>query len=95
MEDVKAYTVAVGNITPFNRKSRMAVAIIAKLEGLYGVHPCPPRGTLLMFKSKNAAKRGRNVLEDKGIICGKNICECYIDARYAKERVTDAKKGKS
>lgn len=88
MAEVKAYTVAVGNFNPFNRKSRKAVKFISKLEGLYGVQPCYPRGTLLLFESENAAKRA-NKLEFKGIQCGVNICECYIDERYGKKGGAD------
>lgn len=47
MADIKAYTVAVGNINPFNSASRKAVKFISKLEGLYGVQPYPPRCTAL------------------------------------------------
>lgn len=85
MADIKAYTVAVGNINPFNSASRKAVKFISRLEGLYGVQPYPSKGTLLLFESENAAKRGRNKLEAKGIQCGVNICECYIDERYGKK----------
>lgn len=85
MQEFKAYTVAVGNIHPFNSKSREAVKIIKKLEGFLGIKPCYPKGTLLLFESENAAKSGRNTLETKGIQCGRNICECYIDARYRKK----------
>ena len=87
MAEIKAYTVAVGNINPFNSKSREAVKIIKNLEGFLGIKPCYPKGTLLLFESENAAKRGRNKLEAKGIQCGVNICECYIDERYGEKEV--------
>lgn len=82
MAEVKAYTVAVGNFNPFSKASRAAVRYIRELEGVLGVTPCAPRGTLILFATANDAKRGRNRLVAKGIICGKNITECYIDERY-------------
>ena len=82
MAEVKAYTVAVGNFNPFSKASRAAIRYISELDGLLGVTPCPPRGMLLLFATANDAKRGRNRMEAKGILCGKNITECYIDEKY-------------
>ena len=84
MADIKAYSVAVGNVNPFSKKSREAVKYISSLEGLLGVMPHYPDGTLLLFESKNAAIIGRNKLNGKGIQTGTNICECYVDSRYSK-----------
>lgn len=78
VNEVKAYTVTVGNIDPLNKKSRAAVKIIKKLDGLLGITPVYPRGTLIIFESENAAKRAKNFLKTKGIQTGHNICECYV-----------------
>lgn len=75
---MKAYTVAVGNFSPFRRGSRNALKFIKTLDGLIGVHPCYPRGTLILFDSENNAKIARNLMESKGIRTGINICEVDI-----------------
>lgn len=80
--EVKTYTVAVGHIDPFNEKSVRAVEYIKKLKGLLGVHS-EERGTLLLFKSEKEAKKARKKLNNKGIITGCNIYECFIDKKYA------------
>lgn len=79
---MKAYTVAVGNINPLMRASRKAVKYIAKLDGLIGVHPHYPDGTLILFRTENDAKIGKNRMESVGIKTGHNICECEIDDKY-------------
>lgn len=81
---MKAWTVAVGNIDPTNRRSRKAVEYIAKLDGLLGVHPHYPDGTLILFDTENNAKTARNMMNAKGILTGRNICEVEIDDKYAK-----------
>lgn len=81
---MKVYTVAVGNFDPFNRRSRQAVKFIKGLEGLVGVHPHYPDGTLILFDSENNAKIARNLMTAKGILTGCNICEVEIDDKYAK-----------
>lgn len=73
------WSVAVGNFNPFNKASREAVQFIKGLEGLVAVHPHYPRGTLLLFDSKNNAKGARNLMEAKGIQCGRNICRGCIN----------------
>lgn len=93
MAEIKAYTVAIGNISPFNKKSRDALKHIKKLEGLYGVHPLYPKGNLLLFKTENDAKRGRNELKAKGIQCGVNICEVYIRSQSREEAEKALRKG--
>lgn len=79
---MKAYTVATGNVNPLMKRSRQAVKYITKLEGFLGVHPAPPRGTLWLFDTENNAKIARNKMEDKGIVCGVNICEVEFDEKY-------------
>ena len=84
MEEIEVWSVAVGNVNPFLKASRKAIEYIAKLDGLVGVHPHYPDGTLVLFESENSAKRARNMMESKGIKCGNNICKIYIPAIYAK-----------
>lgn len=74
-----AWTVAVGNINPLKKASRRAVQFIKTLDGLLGVFPVYPKGTLLLFESENAAKIAKNMLEAKGILTGDNICKCQVD----------------
>lgn len=76
---MKAYTVAVGNFNPLKKRSRKAVEFIKTLDGLIGVHPCYPRGTLILFDSENNAKIAKNLMESKGIQTGTYICECEVD----------------
>lgn len=92
--EIDAWTVAVGNVPalpPFllPKKVKGALEVIGKLEGMLGVHPEPPRGTLLLFKSKNDAIRAKNVLMQKGIQTGKNICHCYVDKKYLRKEYQD------
>lgn len=81
---MKVWTVAVGNVNPFNRKSRKAVKFIAKRKGLIGVHPHYPDGTLILFDTENNAKIARNEMNAVGILTGSNICEVEIDDKYGK-----------
>ena len=82
MSEAKVYSVAVGNFNIFKRKSRQAMKFISKLDGLVGVHPCYPHGQLILFKTENDAKIGRNRMNEKGIQTGHNICEVYVDEKY-------------
>lgn len=75
----QVWTVAVGNVNPFLKASREAVKIIKGLNGLVAVHPHYPDGTLLLFDSENNAKGARNLMEAKGIKCGRNICRGWIN----------------
>ena len=92
--EVKAYTVAVPNLagtipgtfTPKHMKhSKKLINYVKKLDGFLGIHPVPPRGTLLIFKTENDAKRARNLLvQDLEINqVGTNICEIFIPEEYA------------
>ena len=82
MEEVKVYTVAVGNFNPFKRKSRQAMEYIASIPEVIGVHPSYPRGQLILFKTENDAKIARNKMNAKGIQTGNNIGEVFIDKKY-------------
>jgi hypothetical protein len=86
--EVSVYTVAVGNLTlnPFRmKKQKEALAYIQSLDGFVGLYPHYPDGTLCLFKTENEAKGARNLMKAKGIMCGKNIGEVYIDKKYVKE----------
>ena len=92
--EVDAWTIAIGNIPsvpPFLLPKRVkdALEIVSKLEGLYGINPNPPHGTLLLFKTKNFAIRAKNELEANRIQVGHNICHCYVDKRFLKEGDTE------
>lgn len=92
--EVKAYTVAVPNLAgtlPGTMKpkelrdTKKLLNYCKKLDGFLGIHPMPPRGTLLIFKTENDAKRGRNLLaNDLKVQTGHNICEIFIPEQYAK-----------
>lgn len=85
MTEVKAWAFAIGNFHLIPTKDdQRAMEIIKGLEGLYGVKPEFPRGTLLIFKTENHAKRAKNLLESYGIKTGAHIGECFIPAEYAK-----------
>lgn len=85
--EIEVYTVAVGNL-PMLPKFLMpkgvkeAVKLIKEQEGLIGVTPMYPRGTLLLFDTENHAKGARNVLRFRGVQVGTNICKAYVDKSY-------------
>jgi len=89
--EISAWTVAVGNAPmPWHsrkvkKSAAAAMNFIKGLDGFIGVHPMPPRGTLLLFKSENEAKRARNLMRAEGIQTGDNICEVFIDRQFIKE----------
>lgn len=85
MNEVKCYTVAIPNFPLILKKEhKKLIENISKYEGFVGVHPCYPRGTILIFKTKNDAKRARNRLKGIINIVGNNVGEVYIDERYVK-----------
>ena len=95
MKEVKAYTVAVPNLAGtvkgtlkprMMRDSKKLLNYVQKLDGFLGIHPAPPHGTLLLFRTENDAKRARNLLisDLKLNQVGNNICECYIPEEYAR-----------
>lgn len=85
-EEVKVYTVAVGNLPIIKffmtRACREAIEIIRGQEGFIGLAPCRPHGTLCLFKTLNDAKSARNIMRMEGIECGDNICEVYINRKF-------------
>ena len=85
MNEVKAWAFAIGNIHLIPTETdKQVMKIVKGLDGLYGVKPEFPRGTLLIFKTENHAKRAKNKLESYGIQTGAHIGECFIPAEYAK-----------
>ena len=67
------------------RDTKKLLNYCKKLDGFLGIHPMPPRGTLLIFKTENDAKRGRNLLaNDLKVQTGTRICEIFIPEQYAK-----------
>ena len=83
---IRAYAFAVGNFEPFNKKSRAAMRIINKQEGLIGVSPQYPRGTVLLFAAENDAKIARNRLCFERIRTSDEICECYVEKKYVSKK---------
>lgn len=92
--EVKAYTVAVPNLAgtlpgtfkpKMLRDSKKLLNYAKELDGFLGIHPAPPRGTLLIFKTENDAKRARNLIaNDLKVQTGSNIVEIFIPEQYAK-----------
>lgn len=86
--EVAVWSVAVGNIprNPFQMKKALKILdYIKSLDNFIGIHPAPPHGILCLFKTENDAKGARNLMQLKGIKCGVNICEVYIDKVYMQE----------
>lgn len=85
--ETEAYTVAIANLNPLARGKEKKIQEeimnrIKKLDGFIGIHPVPPRGTLLIFKTENDAKRGRNEIRTFLAPVGDNICKIYIDKKF-------------
>ena len=85
---VEVWTFAVGNL-PRRRDGRKARRMAStaltwakEQPGFVGIHPEPPRGTCLIYLTENDAKRAKNILEFKGVVCGKGITRIYIHRRY-------------
>ena len=87
--EIDTYTVAMANLKPFHKDSITALNIVKSLDGFIGVSPCWPHGTLVHFKSLNDAKRGKNLMEQKGIHTGNNISHHYIDKDFTYTRPSD------
>lgn len=54
---------------------------IAKLDGLVGVYPQIPFGTLVIFHTKNDAIRGANDMKAQGYPVG-GVTEVYVKEEY-------------
>lgn len=85
--ETEAWTVAIANFNPLARGKEKKIQQeiinrIKKLDGFIGIHPVPPRGTLIIFKTENDAKIGRNEIKTFLAPVGDNICKIYIDKRF-------------
>lgn len=94
-KEVTCYTVAVPNLAGtipgtfkphMIKDSRKLLRYVKELDGFIGVHPVPPKGTLLIFDTENNAKRARNLISnDLKVQCGNNICRIFIPESDIKE----------
>lgn len=89
---MKVWSVATGNVDPRIKGCRRAVSFIKKQKGLIGGHPHPPNGSLWLFRTEDDAKRARNRMEARGILCGDNICEGEIEGEQNLEKIENALK---
>lgn len=84
--EVECYTVAIPNLPLFpNKKVTTFLRWIQDMEGFVGLRPEYPRGTLLIFRTENDAKRAKNMIPTyPGYKCGtgKNICKVYVPKEY-------------
>ena len=87
--EIDTYAAAVGNLKLFHKDSTKAVEIFKSLEGFLFLSPIYPYGTLVHFKSLNDAKRGKNLMEQKGIKTGNNITHHYCDKDFTYTRPSD------
>ena len=95
MKEISAWTVAVPNLagtirgtlrSRYIKDTKKLLNYVKKLDGFLGIHPIPPKGTLLLFRTENDAKRARNLLihDLKLNNVGDNICECFIPEEYGR-----------
>ena len=68
----RLWSVATGGVSPLRRRSREAARFVAGLDGFMAVFPSSA-GTLWLFASEGAAIRARNLMEGRGIACGRNV----------------------
>ena len=85
-DEVSLWTVAIGEIDPFakgwkKKAQEEVIEFIKTLSGFVGVHPVIGSGTLLLFRSEEQAKDGRQKLKDKGCPVGDNGCMCYVEKK--------------
>lgn len=91
MSEIELWSVAVGNLPLLPRflqpkGTKRAVELIKEQEGLVAVHPCYPRGTLLLFDTENNAKGARNILRYNGVQCGDNICKVFVEKELLEDK---------
>ena len=82
MAEVKCYGIGTGRVDLLKKASRDAAKYIKDLDGFIGVHILPDLRNLWIFDTENNAKRAKNLMESKGIKCGKGIGEIYVDEKY-------------
>ena len=83
-DEVSAWSVAIGNLPKiFSKKATKETALevlnyAKNRPGFLGVHPEPPKGTLILYNSMDSAVHAREAMLSRGIIVGNNICEVFI-----------------
>ena len=89
---VEVWTFSVGNLPrrgdgiKARRMAKTALTWAKEQPGFIGIHPEPPHGTCLIYRTENDAKRAKNNLEFKDVVCGKGISKIYIHKRYMEGR---------
>lgn len=90
-DEERCWTIAIGNLpAPWSRRkvkkeAEAVLKYIKELDGFLGVTPIYPRGTLLIFRTENDAKRAKNSLDAKGVITGSHICEVFVKKEYLRQ----------
>lgn len=80
---MKVYTVAIGNFSfPLTKDQKKVLKMIEEMNGLLGLHPAYPHGTLILFDTKNHAIEGKNILDFEKVKTGRNIGEVEVDEKY-------------
>jgi len=82
-DEISLYTVAIPEINPFavgeaKVAQDAAIDFIRNLDGFVAVHPVFGQGTLLLFRTKDQAKKARIELKNHGCPAGKNVTECFV-----------------
>lgn len=80
------YAFAIANMPLIpDRKVKKFVKYVSNLDGFQGFYPHYPHGTLVIFKTENDAKAGRNLIRNYSGYSGgtgDNIGEVYINKQY-------------
>lgn len=79
--EVVCYAFAIPNLL-INEETKKFIKWVNGLDGFLGIYPHYPHGNLLIFKTENDAKGGRNLIRARGIEVGKNIGEVFIEKQY-------------
>lgn len=83
--EVSCFTVSIANL-PMNDKTVEFMKWVQTFDGFVGIYPHYPYGTLILFKTENDAKGGRNLLRAKGYGTGKNIGEVFVEKQYVERK---------
>ncbi|MGN1120682.1 MAG: hypothetical protein ACI4Q4_10010 [Oscillospiraceae bacterium] len=82
--EIVLFAVGVSYFDPYNKDNQEKVDFIRKLKGFQDFHPIRPRGTILLFSTREYAEKAKKKLESSGIRTGANIGEFHIEKRFAK-----------
>jgi hypothetical protein len=80
-DEVILYAVGSGRIKPklgLIKKQKQAMNFIKGLDGFVGIYPQDVWHTLILFDTLNNCKRGRNLMNEKGIPLGKHIVPVLV-----------------